>query len=111
MPTDQPIRSYRHVHFLNLATKCRQRAERTFSSDLAESHLRLADSYESLAQTFARLVQSSDDRKAFEHMTPDEQIDAYLEIEKIWKDQQNNGVKDQQNNGVESNFPTHQSPE
>jgi hypothetical protein len=41
--------------------------------------------------------------EAFESLTPDEQIAAYLEIEKIWKDQQNNGV--------ESNSPTHQSPE
>jgi hypothetical protein len=29
--------------------------------------------------------------EAFERLTPDEQIAAYLEIEKIWKDQQNNG--------------------
>ena len=41
--------------------------------------------------------------EAFEHLTPDEQIDAYLEIEQIWKDQQNNGT--------ESNSPTHQLPE
>jgi hypothetical protein len=41
--------------------------------------------------------------EAFERLTPDEQIAAYLEIEKIWRDQQNNGV--------ESNSPTHQSPE
>ena len=41
--------------------------------------------------------------EAFENLTPDEQIDAYLEIEKIWKDQQNNGV--------ESNSPTHESLE
>ena len=41
--------------------------------------------------------------EAFEHLTPDEQIAAYLEIEKI--------RKDQQNNGVESNSPTHGLPE
>jgi len=41
--------------------------------------------------------------EAFERLTPNEQIAAYLEIEKIWKDQQNNGV--------ESNSPTHGLPE
>jgi hypothetical protein len=41
--------------------------------------------------------------EAFERLTPDEQIDAYLDIEKIWKDQQNNGV--------ESNSPTRELPE
>jgi hypothetical protein len=41
--------------------------------------------------------------EAFEHLTPDEQIAAYLEIEKIWKDQQNNGV--------ESNSQTRELPE
>ena len=40
--------------------------------------------------------------EAFEHLTPDEQIEVYLAIEKIWKDQQSNGV--------ESNAPTHESP-
>ena len=41
--------------------------------------------------------------EAFEHLTPDEQIEAYLAIEKIWKDQQNNGVA--------SNFSTRELPE
>jgi hypothetical protein len=41
--------------------------------------------------------------EAFENLTPDEQIAAYLEIEKIWKDQQNHGV--------ESNSPTDESLE
>jgi hypothetical protein len=41
--------------------------------------------------------------EAFEHLTPDEQIDAYLEIEIIWKNQQNNGVA--------SNSPTRELPE
>jgi hypothetical protein len=41
--------------------------------------------------------------EAFEHLSPDEQIDAYLEIERIWKEQQNNGT--------EGNSPTRQSPE
>jgi hypothetical protein len=41
--------------------------------------------------------------ESFERLTPDEQIAAYLEIEMIWKNQQNNGV--------ESNSPTHESLE
>jgi hypothetical protein len=41
--------------------------------------------------------------EAFEHLAPDEQLEAYLAIEQIWKNQQNNGV--------ESNSPTHETPE
>jgi len=40
--------------------------------------------------------------EAFERLTPDEQIEAYLAIEKIWRSQQDDGV--------ESNSPTHESP-
>jgi hypothetical protein len=41
--------------------------------------------------------------EAFERLTPDEQIEAYLAIEELWKEQQDDGA--------ESNVPTHQSPE
>lgn len=41
--------------------------------------------------------------EAFEHLTSDEQIDAYLAIDKIWKERQHDAA--------ESNTPTHQSPE
>lgn len=47
--------AWRHAHFLMLATRCRERAERTPNKDLANSHLMLASGYEALAATFARL--------------------------------------------------------
>jgi len=36
--------------------------------------------------------------EAFEHLTPEEQMEVYLAIEKIWKDQQSNGSGEQCSN-------------
>jgi hypothetical protein len=54
-PQDGSARARQQAHYMALAAKHRERADRALGAALAESHVKLAEGYEMLADTLRQL--------------------------------------------------------